>query len=306
MAHTLTRLVAKPDEIAEAWPTVPLLHTGDERDFVGLPTLDEVDALIDTNCLTSRQTVLVKDGRLVDRKRYAKGDRLVPGFVREHIDTGGTLSLRRLHETFPGVALFCRSLAEELGHPVQANAYLTPPGQQGFQHHWDTHAVIIVQLHGAKRWELFEPVVTDPTEPDGSWSATGFTDEQREHFETGEPFTNPTLLPGDVLWVPRGWVHNPRAATCEGPSLHITFGVLEYTRHWIARQLIDQAASDVTQRAALPPNPDVAAAVDETRYGLLRWLEALDGAQAQQLVQQVIDHQHRERFGLPESRRADP
>ena len=49
-----------------------------------------------------------------------------------------------------------RGLEEQLGHPCQANAYLTPPGSQGFALHSDTHDVFVFQTFGAKEWEVHD------------------------------------------------------------------------------------------------------------------------------------------------------
>ena len=54
---------------------------------------------------------------------------------------GSTLVLQALHRVWPPVLQFCQELAGELGHPVQANAYVTPPQNQGFSAHYDVHDV---------------------------------------------------------------------------------------------------------------------------------------------------------------------
>ena len=60
------------------------------------------------------------------------------------------------------LAVFCRALEEALGHGVQANAYYTPRGSQGFAVHHDTHDVLILQVAGEKRWLLYDPLLELP------------------------------------------------------------------------------------------------------------------------------------------------
>ena len=55
-----------------------------------------------------------------------------------------------------------RRLRTELGHPVQINAYITPPQNQGFAPHYDVHDVFVLQVAGRKQWTIHAPVVTDP------------------------------------------------------------------------------------------------------------------------------------------------
>ena len=43
---------------------------------------------------------------------------------------GATVVLQSLHRTVPAVGRFASALEAEISHPVQVNAYLTPPGAQ--------------------------------------------------------------------------------------------------------------------------------------------------------------------------------
>ena len=73
-----------------------------------------------------------------------------------------------LHRTWPPLIEFTGQLVADLGHPVQVNAYLTPPAAQGFAAHYDTHDVFVVQVAGRKHWTIHEPVVRLPR-PDEPW-----------------------------------------------------------------------------------------------------------------------------------------
>lgn len=288
---TVHLLLDSPAILRTGWPTRPLLRHGPEHAFAGLLTLDQVERLVDLDCLTPRQTVLVKDGQRVAPSAYVAGERLKPGAVRAHIEQGYTLSLRRLHEIIPALAMFCRTVADELGHPVQANAYRTPPGAQGFRHHWDTHTAVIAQLSGQKVWELYRPLVPDPMSPHQNWGLIGFTDEQKAFLAASAPDQTVTLRPGDVLWIPRGWIHNPHApAGAADPSLHLTLGVLNRTRYWLAEQLLLQAAEEPTLRASLPPalaSADGVDLVNDVRDRLVQWLQALDPDEARSVLPEL-------------------
>ena len=67
-----------------------------------------------------------------------------------------------LHRTWAPIRDLSQDLAAELGHPVQVNAYVTPPQNQGFADHYDIHDVFVLQVHGEKRWALREPVHEAP------------------------------------------------------------------------------------------------------------------------------------------------
>ncbi|HVD24359.1 MAG TPA: cupin domain-containing protein [Gaiellaceae bacterium] len=129
-------------------------------------------------------------------------------------ERGATIVLQGLHLTKPSIAEFCRSLEETLGHPAQANAYYTPRHAQGLPVHHDTHDVFVLQVSGEKRWLVYEPAWELPLKHQKYSEAMG---------EPGPPVEDRGLRPGDMLYLPRGWLHE--ALTSDTDSLHITVGV---------------------------------------------------------------------------------
>jgi hypothetical protein len=119
-----------------------------------------------------------------------------------------------LHLTRPELGAFCRSLEETLGHPAQANAYYTPRSAQGLPVHHDTHDVFVLQVAGEKRWLVYEPAFELPLK-DQRYKA--------EWGAAGEAVQDRVLRPGDMLYLPRGWLHE--ALTSDTDSLHLTIGV---------------------------------------------------------------------------------
>jgi Cupin superfamily protein len=154
---------------------------------------------------------------------------------------GATIVLQALHLNHPPLALFCRELEGRLGHPVQANAYYTPRAAQGLPVHHDTHDVLVLQLAGEKRWLVYEPVLELPLK------------DQRYSADLGEPgdrVLDLTLRPGDVLYLPRGWLHE--ALTSDSDSLHLTLGINAYTARDAVRAALEAAEGDVELRRVVP------------------------------------------------------
>ncbi len=133
-------------------------------------------------------------------------------------EAGATIVLQALHVHWHPLAVFCRQLEDALGHGVQANAYWTPRGSQGFAVHHDTHDVLVLQVAGEKRWLLYEPLLELPLKHQRWSPALG---------EPGEPNDDLTLRAGDTLYLPRGWLH--QAETSATDSLHLTIGITAYT-----------------------------------------------------------------------------
>ena len=177
-------------------------------------------------------------------------DRLVRLFA-----DGSTLVLQALHRVWPPILEFCQKLAAELGHPVQANAYVTPPQNQGFSAHYDVHDVFVLQIEGEKRWRIHRPVLASPLR-DQPWNDRRADVEKRADEA---PLMEVLLKPGDCLYLPRGYLH--AATALGGVSTHLTLGIHVWTRFALAQQLVHQAlktlADDPVMRASLPLGVDV-------------------------------------------------
>jgi hypothetical protein len=131
-------------------------------------------------------------------------------------DAGATLVLSRMHEMHPPLGRFCRGLERIFLHAVQSNIYLTPPGAQGFRIHYDTHDVVILQVQGEKLWRVW------PT----PWVPFANTHTPWENQpNSGEEPRSQMLRPGDVLFVPRGILHDAASQGAQS-SLHLTIGIL--------------------------------------------------------------------------------
>jgi cupin superfamily protein len=153
--------------------------------------------------------------------------------VAAEFEHGATIVLQALHVNHAPLARFCRGLERDLGHPVQTNAYYTPPTAQGFKLHHDTHDVFCLQVAGEKRWLVYAPVLELPLK-DQKYTA--------ELGTSGEPVLDVTLRSGDMLYLPRGWLH--QAMTSEALSLHLTVGVGVYTWFDALKAALRETASE--------------------------------------------------------------
>ena len=169
---------------------------------------------------------MVQEGRQIALGDYASDVSWRPPFtgtadvprVLAEWEAGATIVLQALHLSWHPLAVFCRALEEALGQGVQANAYYTPRGSQGFAVHHDTHDVLILQVAGEKRWLLYDPLLELPLKHQRYSRALG---------EHGEPTDDMLLRAGDSLYLPRGWLH--QAETSSTDSLHVTIGIAAHT-----------------------------------------------------------------------------
>jgi hypothetical protein len=177
---------------------------------------------------------------------------------------GATIRVRAIERFCEPLGNLCRDLEEELAFPVRANLYCTPGNSRGFNLHFDTHEVFVLQLFGKKQWQIFEPTVRLPLEfvpPLPFENDREALKRFRGGRESGQsdiketelgPLVLEALLePGDCLYLPRGFVH--QAVAHDEPSVHLTLGIHVLTWLDLLSVALGQAAyRNEDLRRALP------------------------------------------------------
>ncbi|OCC12757.1 cupin domain-containing protein [Streptomyces sp. PTY087I2] len=249
-------------------------------DFSDVFSPSAVDELISRRGLRTPFLRVAKDGATLPSSSFTApagvgatvADQLDDTALWRAFADGATLVLQALHRTWEPVADLVSGLSTELGHPVQANAYVTPPQNRGFDAHYDVHDVFVLQIEGAKRWVIHEPVLPDPLR-DQPWTDHRAAVADRAAHST--PHLDTMLRPGDVLYLPRGWLHSAQA---QGEvSIHLTLGVHAWTRYALAEQLTRAALAalgdDPSMRRSLPladPNEPGSGIGPDDVLGLVR------------------------------------
>ena len=223
--------------IDKIWASSVHVHRTDPSLGARTLSLADVDHLLTETAIRAPAVRVARDGSVLPESAFTRGGSLagkpLTGLVdpvklmRLH-DEGATIVLQGLQRYWTPVADLVAGLELELGHPCQANAYLTPPGAQGFAVHSDSHDVFVIQTHGTKLWEI--------------------------HGEGGPGEL--LLEPGVVAYLPTGTPHAARAQ--EAVSLHLTIGINQLT--W--RQLVTRAVRDVLD--AVPDDHLPAGYLDDT------------------------------------------
>ncbi|WP_123024986.1 cupin domain-containing protein [Mycolicibacterium stellerae] len=258
----LSRFIATdPQTFAtEYWGRRPLLSPSAAlpRDFGDLLSPDTVDELIAERGVRAPFIRLANEGDVLAKDCYLgpagfgaeMGDQVDSAKVLAQFAAGATIVLQGLHRLWPPVIDFVRQAVDELGHPVQANAYITPPTSRGFDPHYDVHDVFVLQASGQKRWIVHEPVHVHPL-PSQPWTQHRAAIANRV---TDDPVIDTVLSEGDALYLPRGWIHSAQAL--ETTSIHLTVGVSPLTAVDVARTVIDELGTSAAFRESLPMGAD--------------------------------------------------
>ena len=163
-----------------------------------------------------------------------------PKDVWSNFASGCTLRLLCPHLHSDSVHSLLSTLELEFGCMVGSNAYLTPGGDsQGFAPHYDDIEAFILQLEGRKRWRVYPPPNRAETLP--RFSSRDYTEED---MEGTAPVIDTVLEPGDILYMPRGWIHQAHTPSSRGGesqgggghSLHLTASAMQ---QWAWADLLD-------------------------------------------------------------------
>jgi hypothetical protein len=155
---------------------------------------------------------------------------------------GFSLIINQLQKRWGPVAQFARLLEQEsLPKHVTCNLYMTPPPgegksqQAGFESHWDWMDVVVLQLSGEKLWSVAKRPQMELSNQDQKHKPLLEDMDKYLSLKTGR-YEEFLLRPGDVLYIPRGFIHNASTVGLdyenvkgprfhETPSLHLTFGM---------------------------------------------------------------------------------
>jgi hypothetical protein len=174
----------------------------------------------------------------------------------------------------------CAAIQNETGYGTYATGFVTPAGGQGLHHHWDQNMGFVYQLAGRKTWQLWEPGVEEPHRERFA-SNTSPGSDVLDRMKSMRPDYEFALDPGQILVLPRGWMHNPHARDQAEESIHVTFVARERTGYWIAGKLAQAALTSTALRRVIPPASVVdpaafAGQIAETRDLLTQWPAGAD------------------------------
>ncbi|KAI3373382.1 hypothetical protein L3Q82_021932 [Scortum barcoo] len=102
------------------------------------------------------------------------------------------------------------------GALVGSNIYITPQQSQGLPPHYDDVEVFILQLEGEKHWLLYAPTVP---------LAAEYSVESEERI--GIPTHDIILKAGDLLYFPRGTIHQASTPAGVDHSTHLTLSTYQ-------------------------------------------------------------------------------
>jgi hypothetical protein len=233
----------------DTWEKKPLVVSRNQADYYSrLFSIRDVDSMIHFTRprfsgirAQTTPTEALRGNFPHDEHLFFEGENNIAALSNQYTQ-GKTIFVHKLEQRWKSVATLCRDLEATLHHPVNASMFLTPRNSQGVSAHFDSVEVFVLQIEGSKHWRLYKPTVELPLQEI-------FEPIPREQI--GAPIQEVHVKPGDLIYIPRGFIHEAFAS--DDSSLHITVAVSVFRWTDLVRAaLASLSANDVEFRRAVP------------------------------------------------------
>jgi ribosomal protein L16 Arg81 hydroxylase len=218
-----------PDEFKERyWQKAPVLRRRQKHTntYDSLFKIEQIDEVMRSAAPNATDFDYFAAGALVPQAEFTgAGNFLKWNALLGHYAAGGTIHVSNLQKYVATLGTFCKSLQEYFFADAEADLWTTRDNTFKPYLHFDRHDIFVLQIHGTKRWRVFQPLALAEGRPSSAlnWD------------EVGEPLYDVELHPGDLLYLPE---FTPHAVTTLVPhSVHVGLGVHPFT--W--RQVLECA-----------------------------------------------------------------
>jgi ribosomal protein L16 Arg81 hydroxylase len=224
--------IGREQFLAEYWTRKFLHLSGAKGRFAALLPWEELNHILEWHPPPQPQLRLFQEGVMMDLRRYIDGPvgklSLNAGGLIALLAQGASMILDSVQQVVPAVADLTCSMEKALSCACTANLYAGWRTQKGFDVHFDSHEVFVLQLSGRKRWQVFAPTRPNPLDED----------IEAAPKPTAPPIWEGVVNDGDLLYLPRGFWHV--AYPLDEPSLHISWGAqpasgVEFLSWWMRK-----------------------------------------------------------------------
>ncbi|SUT94915.1 cupin domain-containing protein [Actinobacillus lignieresii] len=163
--------------------------------------------------------------------RYKFHEENLYSFLRD----GATLVANGLVNE-PSIDTFSQEIAQFTGCHIFSSLYIAFNTQRSFKSHWDSRDIFAIQMQGKKHWVVHSPTFKNPLFMHRS------KDMPEYEPDLNNIYMDIVLEAGDILYLPRGWWHDPIPVGEE--TVHLAIGIFPaYTNNyltWIAQNIVEK------------------------------------------------------------------
>ena len=157
----------------------------------------------------ARESVMVPPERWLVRSLADNSNKVDMAKILRFMQEGFSLIITPVDPHVPALAALGASIRSRLSEKIKVGVIVTTGSGGAFKLHYDPEDLIILQVEGSKRWQVFGPPVQHPV--------AGVPMQEPPPEVT--PIFDEVLRAGDMLFVPGGnWHHCESGA---GRSMHL-------------------------------------------------------------------------------------
>jgi hypothetical protein len=209
---------------------------------------------------------VAKESVSVPPSAWTTGGEVDPVKLEEHLAQDYSVIVTHLERHVPLLGGVCDEIKSRLSEASYAGVIVTAGTTRAIKLHYDFEDLLIIQIEGTKRWQIYGPAVTNPVR-----------NMPRPPDPDKVPVLDEVLQPGDFLFVPAGnWHH------CEngpGRSLHVGLFFIPATPWHAVREMAMSLLADELFRVRFTRvyDPEELAALEaEVKARLLERVNAFD------------------------------
>ncbi|KAK0180287.1 hypothetical protein PV327_005947 [Microctonus hyperodae] len=241
------------DFFKNSWEKTPVhIKRSIPNYYTALMSTAMIDDILRKNNILYSKNLDITSYSNGQRETHNPQGRALPSVVWDYYSNGCSIRMLNPQTYIKKIHTLNATLQELFGCFVGSNFYLTPPGSQGFAPHYDDIEAFILQIEGKKHWRLYNP--RNQSEYLPRYSSDNFNPS-----EIGEPIIDVILHPGDLLYFPRGTIHQGETLE-DSHSLHLTLSVYQknswgdYLEKLLPTALSTTIANNSELREGLPLN----------------------------------------------------
>lgn len=187
----------------------------------------DIEAFIRFSPQSRERIRLMLAGKAVNPQLYIKNNIADFELIEQLHKKGATIILNGINDCSNRLYYWTKFCEKWFQCKVHCNFYGTSPNSFGFNPHSDYHDVIVLQVSGSKQWNFY--------------NAHEYTNSAKPYSKDEISFLkNFTLNTGDILYFPKGTIHDAKATT--QPSGHITTGLTGFYWGDFLKESIDSAS----------------------------------------------------------------
>lgn len=230
------------------------VFTGKTGEYIfDLLPINQINKYFNQNNLRFPEITLFSKGDRITGELYKQSNSAAHNLIDKeklwkYYEEGATIKIENANLAFSSIENFCKNAGNKLCANVKASIFITPPNSKASVPHYDMHDVFILQMHGEKIWKLFGKAYEKPI--DGQL----IRKSDLAIYDTIKPNKQFSLHPSDLIYIPRGFVHD--AYTGPNSSVHITISVHPKVKFTMLKEIIDNGIKHSKLREYVYDNMD--------------------------------------------------